>query len=222
MKLAIYDFDGTYIEKQTIPILFKLWKKHGLNKFAYKHIWRDILVHYFLYKLKIFKWDKRRFNPYAMIKTAELLNAIPKEKLDHFIKSLYLELQKHRFKPLIQQVAKDKKEGFTTVLLSGNLDIILQPFKKDGFDYIIGSSSINNNQLLASNNITILIEDRKKEMILDTFPKADLSISKAYADNGYDLPVLKMVGLPIAINPDRELFNYASKHQWKIFEKNDN
>lgn len=219
MKLAIYDFDGTYIEKQCVPILFKLWKKEKINPKSYRRIWGQILFRYVLYKLKIFGWDKRRFNPYAMKKTGELFLSVSKDRVHSFIDKLYLELQNHLSFTIKDQVKKDKENGYMTILLSGNLDMILNPFKKDGFDFIIGSIAQRDNQLLAKEDIHILIEDKKKEMIISRFPDANLEESRAYADSGYDLPVLKMVGHPFVINPDTELKQYAIKHDWPILKK---
>ncbi len=36
MKLVIYDFDGTYVNVQTVPHLFKLFKEKKYNQKAYK------------------------------------------------------------------------------------------------------------------------------------------------------------------------------------------
>ena len=219
MKLAIYDFDGTYVSKQTLPILYKLWKDKQLNDRVYKKIWRGFIVRYILYKLKIFGWNKRRINPYTMRKTADLFASISKEQLDLFLIDNYHNLQNYVFEPLRKQIIQDKKDGYHIVLLSGNLDIILEPFKKDGFDTIIGTKAEKNNHLLSSNEIEVIIEDGKKQMILETFPNADLKASKAYADNGYDIPILDLVGTAYAVNPDKELEKYALKNNWKIIKK---
>ena len=219
MKLAIYDFDGTYVSKQTLPILYKLWKDKQLNDRVYKKIWCGFIVRYILYKLKIFGWNKRRINPYTMRKTADLFASISKEQLDLFLIDNYHNLQNYVFEPLRKQMIQDKEDGYHIVLLSGNLDIILEPFKKDGFDTIIGTKSKKNNHLLSSNEIEVIIEDGKKQMILETFPNADLKASKAYADNGYDIPILDLVGTAYAVNPDKELEKYALKNNWKIIKK---
>jgi len=219
MKLAIYDFDGTYISEQALPILYKLWKSKHINDKLYHKIWRGFVWRYILYKLRIFGWSKRRFNPYTMRITADLFQSVPREKLDKFIEDYYEVLQGYIFPPMKKHLKEDRKNGYHTVLLSGNLDIILKPFKKDGFDTIIGSKSLENNQLLSSNEIKILIEDEKKQKLLDVFPNADYKESKAYADNGYDLPVLKLVGHAYAVNPDKELEKYAVKHNFKIIKK---
>lgn len=218
MKLAIYDFDGTYISKQTLPLMYKLWRKQKLNNKVHRKVWSHILWRYLLYKLKIFGWDKRRINPYSMQQTASLFQSVSSDVLQAFLLDNYHNLQAYIFQPIKEQLKKDKEAGYHTVLLSGNLDIILHPFKEDGFDTIIGSQSYKNNKLLSSNEVEILIEDKKRETILEMFPKANLKESKAYADNGYDIAILEIVGEPCAVNPDKELEKHALKHHWKIIK----
>ncbi|MBU6328814.1 MAG: HAD-IB family hydrolase [Acidobacteria bacterium] len=46
----------------------------------------------------------------------------------------------------------------------------------------------------------------------------DLSASFAYSDSATDLPMLRSVGHPIAVNPDRELTRVARAEGWPIVE----
>ena len=38
----------------------------------------------------------------------------------------------------------------------------------------------------------------------------------AYSDSANDIPMLSMVGTPVAINPDSQLRKHAAKHGWLI------
>jgi HAD superfamily hydrolase (TIGR01490 family) len=44
----------------------------------------------------------------------------------------------------------------------------------------------------------------------------DLSGSYAYSDSGTDIPMLEVVGHPVAVNPDRDLRREAEKRGWQI------
>jgi HAD superfamily hydrolase (TIGR01490 family) len=44
----------------------------------------------------------------------------------------------------------------------------------------------------------------------------DLSITYAYSDSATDLPMLEAVGLPVAVNPDRDLRKIAEQRDWQI------
>ena len=44
----------------------------------------------------------------------------------------------------------------------------------------------------------------------------DLADSWAYSDSASDLPMLRAVGHPVAVNPDRELALVARAHEWEV------
>lgn len=44
----------------------------------------------------------------------------------------------------------------------------------------------------------------------------DLSTTYAYSDSATDLPMLEAVGLPVAVNPDRDLRKVAEQRNWQI------
>ena len=44
----------------------------------------------------------------------------------------------------------------------------------------------------------------------------DLEASYAYSDSESDLPMLRLVGHPVAVNPDRELLRVAREEGWEI------
>jgi HAD superfamily hydrolase (TIGR01490 family) len=44
----------------------------------------------------------------------------------------------------------------------------------------------------------------------------DLDASYAYSDSATDVPMLEMVGHPVAVNPDRELARVARQRDWEI------
>lgn len=44
----------------------------------------------------------------------------------------------------------------------------------------------------------------------------DLTVSYAYSDSESDLPMLSVVGHPVAVNPDRELARVARERGWQI------
>ena len=44
----------------------------------------------------------------------------------------------------------------------------------------------------------------------------DLAVSYAYSDSESDLPMLRVVGHPVAVNPDQELARVARDEGWEI------
>lgn len=201
MKLAIYDFDGTYVNVQTVPHVFRLWKSLGYNKKVHKKNWRKITVWYILHKLKI-GWDKETFRKRAMAQTIDLLHHLDDEKLPVFMNQLYDSLVFYVNKDLKEQLKKDKKEGYYTILLSGSFDVMLTPFLKDGFDEVIGTLSRKNNKRLDAKTVQIIIKDKKLLALTNRFDKKQIEHSKAYADSYYDLPLLEYVHEGYCYHPD--------------------
>ena len=54
------------------------------------------------------------------------------------------------------------------------------------------------------------------ELLAKSGLEVDLSQSFAYGDSIFDVPVLELVGNPVAVYPDDELWNYASQRGWRI------
>lgn len=218
MKLAIYDFDGTYIDVQTLPYLFKLWKESGLNLRQHRKIWRKIMRRYLWHKFNLFGWNKQTFRANAMQLTIDMFHSVSSEELTTFLKLFHDRLQEHIPAKIKDQLKQDKDDGYLTVLLSGNYDIILEQFLIDGFDRVIGTDSKNGDGLKRSEEVEIIINQKKAEAIRTHFPEADYQASKAYADSYYDLPILDLVGHPVAVGPDEELRALALEKAFEIIE----
>jgi phosphoserine phosphatase len=46
----------------------------------------------------------------------------------------------------------------------------------------------------------------------------DLNRCWAYSDSHNDIPLLSMVGHPVAINPDSKLRRHAREHNWPVYD----
>lgn len=219
MKLAIYDFDGTYINIQVLPEIFRLWKEKGLNETKLNKVYRMIRRRYIFHKLRLFGWNKHTFRANAMALTADLFRTVNRDELNVFLQDLYVHLQKFINTDIRNQLETDKKNGYYTILLSGNFNIILEPFLNEGFDEVIGTNVVENNEIIKSQDVKIIIHNIKQEVIKNKFKKANFKESKAYADSYYDLPILELVGEPVVVNPDKELIKIANSRGYIFFEK---
>lgn len=217
MKLAIYDFDGTLIRKHAVSSLLRNWKRLGLNPKTLKKVRRKIIFLYMIYKLKIFGMKKETFRVRAMHDMQKLFSSVSYEEASKCLNAVYLDLKTSLNSEVLKALKKDKEEGFTCVLLSGNFMPILEPFKSLGFDEVIGTKLYENKTIIPYDEIDILIHDKKKEALLKAFKDADLKASKVYADSFYDLPLFLIVGTKIAVNPDKPLRDYALKNGFTIF-----
>lgn len=217
MKLAIYDFDGTYMNSEVLKQVYKFWKLKKYNMHVYRKNYTKIIARYIFYKLGLFGWTKQKFRMNAMTITSDLFKTLNANELDCFLNELYIYLQDYINLDLKEQLKTDKSAGYYTILLSGNFECILEPFIAEGFDEVIGTTSRVNKVMLEKKDIKIIINEMKATTLLKKFPKADFQNSKAYADSDYDLPVLELVGEAIAYHPDAELTKIAKERGYKIW-----
>jgi phosphoserine phosphatase len=211
MKLAIYDFDGTYVNIQTVPVIFKVWDKMKLNKHLSKKYFRTIKWWYLMHKIKL-GWSKEVFRKNAMALTLDLLNHLDSDKRQQFNNAFYQYCQPLISPDLKKQLLLDKQQGYVCVLLSGNFNELLLPFKQEGFDDVIGSETEKNGQRLNSQTIDIIINQKKIESVKKRFDGESITHTKAYADSGYDLQLLLYVDEPYAYKPDKQLQKDAEKY----------
>jgi phosphoserine phosphatase len=204
MKLAIYDFDGTYIDTQLVPRIFDVWRSCGLDLAISKPIWRKIILWYVLHIMKI-GWSKEVFRRRAMAATLTLLYHLDDTKRTWFMHKLYEHLKPHIRHDMQTQLQKDKQEGYTTVLLSGGFDIIIEPFKAEGFDHTLGTKSSVNGQPLHEKDLKFYVHEEKVKAIQSYFKHFNPENAKAYADTYQDLPLLIAVKEGYAYRPDRKL-----------------
>ena len=217
MNIAIYDFDGTYVNVQTVPHVFKLWKQLGYDLNVYKKHWSKIVRWYLLHKLKI-GWNKETFRKNAMALTIDLLHHLNDVELKNFMEELYQSLKPVISSDLKKQLQEDKKKGYYTILLSGSFDIMLEPFLKEGFDEVIGTESKKNGKRLNSKSVEIIIRDKKLGAFIDRFGTTQTTHTKAYADSYYDLPLRLHVKKGISYHPDKKLKDACNINKLHIIE----
>jgi HAD superfamily hydrolase (TIGR01490 family) len=117
-------------------------------------------------------------------------------------------------------VQTDREQGFRVALVTGELDVVLGPVMSYfGFDALVSNSLVFRNEVATGEVVRPLIaEEAKVKAMSDLCEKhhADLRRSKAYSDSFSDVPMLKTVGHPFAVNPDRRLRKTAGDRGWPI------
>jgi phosphoserine phosphatase len=215
MKYAIYDFDGTLLQTQTVPFILRLWQVSSLPKAAFKKTKNAIIIRYVLMKLKIFGIHYDQFRYWAMAQVGQLFATITIDQLSQFLDDLFLASKSLLHKKVVKQILKDKQEGFHTVLLSGNFDVFLERYRSLGFDDILGTRLFDNNAKVTS-PLTILSADQKISAIVKKIPSIEWDKTKAYTDSYADIELLNKVKEAICVTPDKRLLKVAKEKSWRV------
>ncbi|MBA3282788.1 MAG: HAD-IB family hydrolase [Acidimicrobiia bacterium] len=123
------------------------------------------------------------------------------------------------FPAAIRRVREHRALGHRTVLITGALDFVVEPLRPLFDDIVsakldVGTDGRYNGQML---EVPPTGESRASALF-DYAARNDLDLAEsvAYADSANDLPMLEVVGFPVAVNPETRLASLARKRGWLI------
>jgi alcohol-forming fatty acyl-CoA reductase len=141
------------------------------------------------------------------------------EGLDRLIDQDVSELVLRRLSPAaIRRIREHRRAGHTTILITGALDCFAKPLRPL-FDEIVATELDRENGRYSGHlRVPPLVGEARAAWLRAYSDRtgADLGRSYAYADSHSDLPLLKAVGNPVAVNPDVALYRVARKRRWPI------
>jgi HAD superfamily hydrolase (TIGR01490 family) len=121
---------------------------------------------------------------------------------------------------LQERIREFKAGGCLIVLLSGSLEVLVNELKeKLGVDIIIGRElEVAEGKLTGHRRGIYPYARQKVEALFERIrpQEIDWEASWALADRMSDLPVLELVGHPVAVHPTSGLRRHAQRHGWEI------
>lgn len=220
MIVALFDSDGTLYSNQMGRGMMKYEELYG-NKTAARLYFAALIPGFVLNKAGLMK-------PVAF---QELLL----QGLTKFIKGLKLKGAEPRFEWLVKEfllksqrmdvVARLKEHqsrGHLIVIGSGSftpaLDLIGKHF---GVTELIGTQlEVSDDKYTGRMTLPVITGKAKAEKIRELLSargvEVDWSASYAYGDSFTDREMLSLVGHPVAVYPDKKLFNLATKQNWEM------
>lgn len=218
MKVALFDFDGTLYPHETFTILIDRLKNHPKFKKNYKRFVRNFAPFYIGYKLKLVKKTKMQHK--AMEFYIRSFKHDSKIEIEQFFNDVAKEMAGDLRDSLVRKIRQLQKDHYYIMLISGAFVPLLEAvFKGFNIDCIVGSEvHYKGDRLDFKPRFERVHADRKIDIIRNHFKgrEIDWKSSEAYSDSYSDLKMLELVGRPVAVKPDPELFAVASKNNWVI------
>jgi HAD superfamily hydrolase (TIGR01490 family) len=110
--------------------------------------------------------------------------------------------------------------GHAIVLLTGSLVFLLRPLQElAGAEWLIATELVENSGHFTGEIRGLHPRGKNKAILVQELARRhslDLSRSYAYGDHLSDLPLLELVGHPVAVNPRRRLRRLARQRRWPI------
>ncbi len=215
MPLTIFDLDHTLITGDSDY----LWGQYLVDQGI-------VDAHQYEEKNRLFFEDYEQGNldidSYLKF-SLEPLSRYPIKKLyqwrQHFIESIIQPLIAKGTHSLLE---KHRNKGDTLIIISATNLFITQPIAELlDIDNILGTEPEIKNNRYTGNYIGTptykhgKVDSLNKWMSENSY---DLTNSTFYSDSQNDLPLLKLVTNPVAVNPDLELTRYATNNDWPIID----
>ncbi|QPK79344.1 HAD family hydrolase [Corynebacterium lizhenjunii] len=112
-----------------------------------------------------------------------------------------------------------KAAGHTVVIISASATTLVQPIADElGVD-VVAATELEQRDGRFTGEILFYCKGPAKAQALREIAQREginLQHSFAYSDSATDIPMLEMVGNPVAVNPDRALKKHALEHGWDL------
>lgn len=119
----------------------------------------------------------------------------------------------------IRRVRQHRALGHRTVLITGALDFVVEPLRPLFDDIVSASLAVGDDGRYLGQMVEVPPTGESRASALFDYAEAndiDLAESVAYADSSSDLPMLDVVGFPVAVNPETRLATLARKRGWLV------
>ncbi|MET0959476.1 MAG: HAD-IB family hydrolase [Psychrobacillus psychrotolerans] len=220
MRVAIFDFDGTIYAEETFTLLMKHLKEHPTYHSSYKRFYRAIVPPYIANKLKLYpdsKMKKRSMQLYL-----EAFNGLTKQEMDTYFGEIKATMQQDFNEKVLERLKLHQEENIHILLVSGAYTQFLERVT-DGlvFNQIIGTDIFYKDDKVYTKNVINHVNGEQKTLkvheALDGH-QIDWENSYAYGDSFSDMPVLELVGNPVAVRPEEKLRSLANARGWEVMD----
>lgn len=223
MKLAVFDFDGTLFPQDTLPFLLRQWHAQGRSFKKLFKAYASVGVLYIRYKLGARGLSREMMRRTALQRVTRIFEGMTEPEVSAFFKQNAELIVPLLRESVLDELKKTKTEGCHTVLLSGGYQTLMEHVgAMIGIDTVVATEIYYKDGTADTRReLDIVCGDGKADSLAAAFEGRDVDWhgSIAYADSYSDLPILRMVGQPVAVCPDRDLAAMLPELGWRIIEQ---
>lgn len=215
MEAAFFDLDKTVIARASMIAFGKPFARAGLlsRRVLVRALWGQVIYLWIgasekkLVKtrdaaLKLTRgWDQQR------------VRTIVREAIDEVIEPIV-------FEEALELIRHHQREGRLVAIVSASPIEVVEPLSEHlGADLAIGTEAkIDADGRYSGELVRYAYGPAKADAIREVAAERglDLAASYAYSDSVTDLPMMELVGHPVAVNPDRPLLRIANERDWDV------
>ncbi len=213
MTLALFDLDNTLLSGDSdYGWGCFLVEKNIVDKAQYEAANLNFFEQYQQGKLDIYEYSAFSFAPLANM-SMDKLNALHREFMEQFIAPMMGEKAR-------QLVQHHKDLGHTLLVITATNSFITGPIARAfGIDNLLATDpKIVNNRYTTEIDGIPCYKEGKVTRLNQWLSEHDITLqgSYFYSDSSNDLPLMRLVDHPVAVDPDDELASFAEQSGWEI------
>jgi HAD superfamily hydrolase (TIGR01490 family) len=212
-QLAVFDLENTLIASNVVDSYAWLATRHRDDAERVRFVLRTLREAPRL--LALDRTDRADFLRYFYRR----YDGAPVERLAEDSWELFSDLVLTKAFPAgIRRVREHRALGHKTLLITGALDVVIEPLRPL-FDEVICARLGKRNGRFTGELLEAPPTGEARALIMADFARThhlDLQQSVAYADSASDLPMLEAAGHPVAVNPETKLAAIARKRGWHV------
>ena len=212
---AFFDLDKTVIARASMVAFGGPFRRHGLlsRRLLLRALWGQLV--YLQLGADEQKLARMRDSVLALTKGWEQarISAIVRETLEEVVEPI-------TFAEALALIDEHRAAGRKVFIVSASPEEIVTPLSRHlGADEAIASRAKLDGEGRYTGEMEFYAYGPAKAEAMQRVAAdegIDLDASYAYSDSATDLPMLEVVGHPVAVNPDRELARVARERAWEV------
>jgi len=213
--VAIFDLEGTVLDSNLVKQYLQLWS----NTVPRKKVVHDLAN--FSFSLRKY-WRAERRDRGEFIRTfMRRYKGFKVAEIEQEVRGGFGRAMMRRALPeALQRVQEHRAAGHRTILVTGTIDLMVEPFVPY-FDEIVAGRMHERDGVLTGFLADPPLVDEARGAWLRLYAARngfDLENSYGYGDSHADLVWLQLLGNPSAVNPDIALYRHAREKHWNVLD----
>jgi len=213
--VAVFDLEGTVLESNLVKQYLMLWG----NTVPRSRVAHDLAN--FSFSLRKY-WKAERRDRGEFIRTfMRRYKGFKVSEIQREVKGSFGRAMMRRALPeALRRVQEHRDAGHRTILVTGSIDLMVQPFLPY-FDEVVAGRMHERDGVLTGFLADPPLVDEARAAWLRHYADQNgfkLDQSYGYGDSHADLVWLQLLGNPSAVNPDIQLYRHAQEKHWNVLD----
>jgi phosphoserine phosphatase len=213
--VAIFDLEGTVLESNLVKQYLLLWS----GSVPRSRVASDLAN--FAFSLPKYLRAERRDRGEFIRTFMRRYEGFKVTEIQRLVRGSFGRAMMRRALPdALKRVQQHRDAGHRTILVTGTIDLMVQPFLPY-FDEVVAGRMQERDGVLTGFLADPPLVDEARAAWLRHYADTngfDLAHSYGYGDSHADLVWLQLLGNPSAVNPDIQLYRHAQEKHWTVLD----